>query len=380
MPDVSPTKWHAAHTTWFFETFVLERFEPGFRPHHPSFRVLFNSYYNGVGEQYSRPDRGLLSRPTLSETQAYRRTVTDRVTTLVDSCPGDDLPAIASLIEVGIHHEQQHQELILTDVQHVFSVNPIEPVYREAARPTSPVNDAVWCEFAGGMVPIGYDGDGFSFDNELPRHEAWVRPFALATRPVTCGEWLTFIKDGGYQRPELWHSAGWAAAQEGGWRAPLYWRDDDGTWTAFGLHGRRAIDLAAPIVHISWFEASAYAAWAGARLPSEQEWELASASAGAHSNFADGGWHRPVMPTGSGLVGMLGGSWEWTASSYDPYPGFRAAPGALGEYNGKFMCGQYVLRGGSCATPESHIRPTYRNFFPPEARWQFSGVRLAKGD
>ena len=378
MPDVSPTKWHAAHTTWFFETFVLERFEPSFQPHHESFRVLFNSYYNGVGEQYSRADRGLLSRPTLDETKEYRSAITRRVLSLLEACPDSDLSEISSLIEVGIHHEQQHQELLLTDILHVFSVNPLEPTYREGVEIQSSTHESDWLGFSGGMLDVGHPGDGFSFDNECPRHAAWIRPFELRTHPVTCGEWAAFIDDDGYRRPELWHSAGWAAVTENDWRAPLYWRQEPDGWTTFTLHGRREIDPAAPVTHVSWFEASAFAAWANARLPSEQEWETASARTKSRGNFVESGWLEPALQAEAKLAGMLGSVWEWTSSSYDPYPGYCAAPGALGEYNGKFMCGQYVLRGGSCLTPESHIRPSYRNFFPPEARWQFSGLRLAR--
>jgi formylglycine-generating enzyme required for sulfatase activity len=411
MPDVSPTTGHAAHTTWFFETFLLERFEPKFEPHHEAFRVLFNSYYNCVGEQFSRAHRGTLSRPTLAECTEYRAAVDARIDRLIERCPMDDLSVLFSLVEVGLHHEQQHQELLLTDILHVFSVNPLEPAYIDAspaassaasqaassaalsaapsaaspaapsAAPT-PRSPGQWVPFAGGMRSIGHEGNGFCFDNELPRHEAFIRPFELGSRAVNCAEWITFMNDGGYERPELWHSAGWAEVCENKWSAPLYWKPVEGEWTGLTLNGRRPVSPNAPVTHVSWFEASAYASWAGGRLPSEQEWELASRGVSVNGNFLGSGALHPVPgaaePGESTLTGMFGDTWEWTASSYDPYPGYRAPEGAIGEYNGKFMCSQYVLRGGSCVTSQSHVRPTYRNFFPPDARWQFSGVRIAR--
>ncbi len=382
MPDVSPTKWHVAHTTWFFETFVLEQYERNFAPHHDAFRVLFNSYYNGVGEQFSRANRGMLSRPTLAECSEYRSDVDSRIDRLIERCSIDDLPVICSLVEVGLHHEQQHQELLLTDILHVFSINPLEPAYSPARAPgeVSGVHGE-WIAFEGGMRSIGHEGSGFCFDNELPRHEAYIRPFELGSRAVNCAEWITFINDGGYERPELWHSAGWADVCGKKWSAPLYWKRVDGEWTVLTLNGRRAVFPNAPMTHISWFEASAYANWVGGRLPSEQEWELASRSAPLEGNFLESGALHPVagaVSVSSKLTGMFGDTWEWTSSSYDPYPGYRAPEGAIGEYNGKFMCSQYVLRGGSCVTSKSHIRPTYRNFFPPSSRWQFSGMRIAR--
>lgn len=383
MPDASPTKWHAAHTTWFFETFLLERFEPNFAPHRDAFRVLFNSYYNAVGEQFPRAHRGLLSRPTFDECCEYRTAVNDRIDRLIECCPVDDLPVVCSLIEVGLHHEQQHQELLLTDILHVFSVNPLEPAYLPA-KPGEQTEGArgQWVKFEGGMRPMGHAGGGFCFDNELPRHEAFIRPFELGSRAVNCAEWIAFIDDGGYGRPELWHSAGWAECCGAKWSAPLYWKAVDGEWTVLTLRGRRPVDANAPVTHISWFEASAYANWAGGRLPSEQEWELASRGVAVEGNLLRSGSLHPVpgKPESgpNDLIGMFGDTWEWTSSSYDPYPGYRTPEGAIGEYNGKFMCSQYVLRGGSCVTPQDHVRPSYRNFFPPDARWQFSGVRLAR--
>jgi len=350
MPDASPVKWHLAHTTWFFETFLLERYRPGHRPFHPAFRYLFNSYYNGVGEQFARPQRGMLSRPALSEVLAYRAHVDERMRALLD---GGALPVEAlGLVELGLHHEQQHQELILTDVKHLLSLNPLEPAYREGVpQPAAPAPLA-WQAHAGGDTWIGHDGAGFAFDNELPRHRVLLEPFELASRPATNAEFLAFVEEGGYRRPELWLSEGWALARAQCWEAPLYWRTRDGARMEFTLHGAQPLDPHAPVKHISHFEADAFARWSDARLPTEFEMEAAGS--------------------------MLADAWQWTSSSYGPYPGYRPAPGAVGEYNGKFMSNQYVLRGGSLATPPGHLRPTYRNFFPSAARWQFSGVRLAR--
>lgn len=387
MPDASPTKWHLAHTTWFFEEFVLARQVPGYVPFHPRFGYLFNSYYQTVGSMHPRPQRGLLTRPTVAEVWRYREHVDLAMAELLARGVTGEAAAV---IEVGLQHEQQHQELVLTDLKHGLSCNPLQPVYREAATRTSAVEAAAleWIEHAGGLVELGHSGQGFGFDNEFPRHRAWLQPFALASRLVTCGEWLEFIADGGYRRSELWLSAGWEVAQRLGWRAPLYWSSDAeapaGTgerWQIFTLAGTRAVDPAEPVCHVSLYEADAFARWRGARLPTEVEWEHACGRQPLAGNLAESGaFHpRPLAPTAAaGPHQAFGDVWEWTGSAYSPYPGFRPWSGSLGEYNGKFMCNQLVLRGGSCATPASHVRASYRNFFPPEARWQFSGLRLAR--
>ena len=391
MPDASPTKWHLAHVTWFFETFVLERHERDFKPFHPRFRVLFNSYYQQVGEQHPRPQRGLLSRPSLAEVKAYRAQVDQRMVSLLGRAHD---PAIDALVELGLQHEQQHQELILTDIKHVLSCNPLAPVYR-GSWPLATVAPLAmdWVAFDGGRVEIGHGGDGFAFDNECPRHIQHLQPYALGNRPVTHGEWADFMADGGYAEPRWWLSAGWDWVRQHKIDAPLYWQPDgERGWLSFTLHGLVPIDPHTPITHISYFEADAFARWAaanravwrGARLPTEVEWEHAASVQGdaaiAVGNFVESqALHpMPVARAGAGVRQLFGDVWEWTSSSYQPYPGFRAWDGAVGEYNGKFMVNQYVLRGGSCATPRSHIRASYRNFFPTDARWQFSGVRLAR--
>jgi len=381
MPDASPVKWHLAHTSWFFETFVLERFVAGYAAFAPQFRVLFNSYYQGVGERHPRPERGLLTRPSLDDILAYRAHVDGAVAPLLER-PGANAD-LTALLELGLQHEQQHQELILTDVLHLLSCNPMAPAYRtpESPRPAV-VAPRRWLPFAGGLVDIGHAGSGFAFDNETPRHRAFVAPFAIASHPVTQGEFLAFVEDGGYRRPELWLALGWDTRTARGWDLPCHWRRQDGRWTTFTLRGRVPLDPQAPMAHASYFEADAYARWARARLPTEFEWEVAAAGVPVEGNFLDDGVLQPLppahLPGDDAPAQLFGDVWEWTASVYAPYPGFRVAPGAVGEYNGKFMCNQYVLRGGSCATPRSHVRPTYRNFFPPEARWQFSGLRLAR--
>jgi ergothioneine biosynthesis protein EgtB len=375
MPDASPAKWHLAHTTWFFETFLLEPHVAGYRVFDSAYGYLFNSYYNAIGERQPRPERGMLSRPSLDEILAYRRHVDDAM------LAAQDLPA--ALLELGLHHEQQHQELILTDLKHLLSRNPLKPVYRKPW-PLTPIRARArsWIAFKGGLHEIGHEGAGFAFDNESPRHRVWLEDFEMASHPVTHGDFLDFIADGGYRRPELWLSAGWDQVQARGWQAPLYWEHRDGDWHTFTLHGEAPVDRHAPVCHVSFFEAEAFARWAEARLPTEAEWEVAARGAPLEGNFVESGALHPLALREDAAPGMLaqafGDVWEWTRSDYAPYPKYRSAAGAVGEYNGKFMCGQYVLRGGSCATPASHIRPTYRNFFPPEARWQFSGLRLAK--
>ena len=380
MPDASPVKWHLAHTTWFFETFVLEAHARAHAPFDPHFRVLFNSYYNGVGDKHPRHERGLISRPDLARVLAYRAHVDAAMEELLRVPPA---PPLAALVEIGLNHEQQHQELILTDVKHLLAANPQKPAYQprwplKAVKP----QPLAWLPYEGGLLELGHDGHGFAFDNEGPRHRAFVAPFELASRPVTHGEYAAFIDDGGYRRPELWLSLGWDTVQSRGWQAPLYWSARDGGHRTFTLHGLADIDPHTPVAHVSYFEADAYARWAGARLPTEQEWECAARDVPVSGNFAESGALHPLPADAATPAGqpaqLFGDVWEWTASDYAAYPGYRPAAGALGEYNGKFMCGQYVLRGGSCATPAGHIRPTYRNFFPPDARWQFSGIRLAR--
>jgi ergothioneine biosynthesis protein EgtB len=378
MPDVSPTKWHRAHVTWFFETFLLKEHLPGYIDHHPQYGFLFNSYYEQVGERHPRPHRGLLSRPTVDEIAAYRAHVDAAMVDLLDGC---DDPALLELVELGLHHEQQHQELLLMDIKHVLSLNPLRPAYRAAAgRSGSPPEAApTWVEFSGGLVDIGYNGGaGFSFDNEGPRHTTYLQPFALADRLVTNAEWMAFIDDGGYQRPELWLSDGWATVQADDWTAPLYWLTEE--TAVFTLSGVQPIGLDEPVCHVSFYEADAFARWADARLPTEAEWEVAThrADLTATANLLATDHLHPVPATpGGGLRQMFGDVWEWTSSAYLAYPGYKPSEGAVGEYNGKFMSGQMVLRGGCAVTPPGHIRASYRNFFPPHARWAFSGVRLA---
>jgi ergothioneine biosynthesis protein EgtB len=381
MPDASPAKWHLAHTTWFFETFVLEKHAPGYGCFDPAFRVLFNSYYNAVGEKHPRAERGMLSRPSLDAIVAYRRHVDESMLALL----GDGgMPVdLADVIELGLQHEQQHQELILTDIKHLLSRNPLKPAFH-GLRPLAPIRAGVaqWVGFEGGLDEIGHSGPGFAFDNEMPRHRAWLNPFQIASHPVTQGDFMNFIEDGGYKRADLWLSAGWDTVLARGWQAPQYWERRDGQWHAFTLHGEVRVDPDTPVCHVSLFEADAYARWAKARLPTEAEWEIAARKSPLAGNFLESGALHPIAarkkPADGTLSQAFGDVWEWTRSEHAPYPGFRAAPGAVGEYNGKFMCSQYVLRGGSCATPASHMRATYRNFFPPDARWQFSGVRLAR--
>ena len=350
MPDTSPVKWHLAHTTWFFETMILSN-RSGYRIFDSRFAYLFNSYYEGLGPRHPRPRRGMLSRPSLAEVQAYRMHVDAAMAAAIQ----EDAGAVEGPVTLGLHHEEQHQELILTDIKHAFFANPLLPAYSDEIEAPAPASPLTWHAHPGGLNAIGHQGEGFAFDNESPRHLTMLRPFRIASRPVSNGEYLDFIADGGYRRAEFWLSDGWACVQNEGWQAPLYWlADDDGSRSVFTLSGLRALDPHAPVEHVSFFEAAAYATWAGKRLPTEFEWEA----------VAGGFAHGQV--------------WEWTRSSYDPYPGYKPFLGAVAEYNGKFMVGQMVLRGGSIASPPGHVRPTYRNFFSPAARWQFSGIRLAE--
>ena len=377
MPDASPAKWHLAHTTWFFETLVLEGL-PGYAPFHPAFRVLFNSYYQSVGAQHPRPERGVLSRPSLDEVRAYRRHVDAGMLRALDA--GAPASALDTTL-LGLHHEQQHQELILTDLKHAFSRNPLRPAYRErAGGPAGPAPPLRWHAFAAGLREIGHAGPGFAFDNERPRHRVFVETFELASRPVTNGEYLAFVRDGGYARPELWLSDGFAAVAARGWKGPLYWEERDGEQWTFTLGGMAPLRGDEPVCHVSHYEADAYARWAGARLPTEAEWEVAAEGAAVDGGFVETGRLHPARSPAAGdrPAALFGDVWEWTSSAYGPYPGFRPLAGSLGEYNGKFMSNQLVLRGGSCATPRRHIRRSYRNFFPADARWQFSGIRLAR--
>ncbi|MGA8398306.1 MAG: ergothioneine biosynthesis protein EgtB [Stellaceae bacterium] len=380
MPDVSPTKWHLAHTTWFFETFILKRFDPGYRVFDQAFHYLFNSYYEAEGPRHPRPQRGMLSRPSCDDVASYRGHVEAGMAQLIESTSDEAWVEIAPLIELGCHHEQQHQELILMDIKHVFSLNPLLPAYQPRRRLTAGNASALdWAEFEGGLVHIGHGGGEFAFDNEGPRHRVWLEPFRLATRPVTCGEFAEFIAAGGYRDPEFWLSEGWATVQAQGWEAPLYWRAADDDWCIFTLSGEKRLDPAEPVVHVSFYEADAYAKWAGKRLPTEAEWEVAAEGQPLAGNLADRRRYHPAADgAGEGLRQMIGDVWEWTRSPYTAYPRFRAVTGAIGEYNGKFMSNQMVLRGGAAVTPANHIRASYRNFFPPSARWAFSGLRLAE--
>jgi ergothioneine biosynthesis protein EgtB len=380
MPDASPAKWHLAHTSWFFEAMVLQRFAPDYAPFDPSYAFLFNSYYESLGARQPRPRRGMITRPGLDDILAYR----DHVDAAIDRLRRDAPSAEAeALIELGCHHERQHQELLLTDILHLFAQNPLRPAYvarpeaaadRESAAPR-------FVGFPGGLAEIGAEGEGFAFDCERPRHRVVLTPYRLADRLATNGDWLEFIADGGYRQPLLWMSEGWAKRCAEDWSAPLYReRRDDEFWT-MTLHGMRRVDPARPVVHVSYFEADAFARWARRRLPTEAEWECAAARRPVCGNFLESGRLRPEpCESGGGVKQLFGDVWEWTASAFSPYPRFRAAAGAAGEYNGKFMCGQFVLRGGSCASAKAHVRATCRNFFPPDARWQFSGVRLAEDD
>jgi ergothioneine biosynthesis protein EgtB len=378
MDDASPTKWHLAHTTWFFEAFLLKRFLAGYRVFDERFEYCFNSYYESVGPRHPRPKRGLLTRPPAQDVRAYRAFVDAALDRLFDTAL---TPEAAQLIELGINHEQQHQELLLTDILSLFAAEPLKPAYRETASgvEAGAPTPLTWLSFDGGVVAVGHDGKGFAYDNEGPRHDELIRPFKLANRCVTNSEWIEFMADGGYATPTLWLADGWNAVCSQEWSAPLYFEAAEGDFAQMSLNGFRPTDPAAPVTHVSYYEADAFARWAGCRLPTEFEWEVAAETVPVKGHTLG---HRHLQPkaaaAGAGLKQVIGDVWEWTASAYQPYPGFKAAPGAVGEYNGKFMCNQFVLRGGSCATPEGHIRRTYRNFFYPHQRWQFSGLRLAK--
>lgn len=385
MDCTSPPKWHLAHTTWFFETFVLLVFDYRYQPWHPLFEHLFNSYYQGIGRPYARPRRGLLSRPTVEEIYEYRRVIDDRILDLMAGAGGDD-PVILKRIELGLHHELQHQELLLTDLKYSFHVNPLLPSYRSSHLLKSPpLQPLHWMDYPAQVHRIGANGNGFCFDNELPSHREFVESFELASRPVSNKEFLEFVLDDGYLRPELWLSDGWETVRNHNWRAPLYWRYKNSSIGHYSLFGESELDLDAPVCHVSYYEADAYARWAGARLPTEAEWEIAARSQPVAGNFLDSDILHPIGCRPSGCAAsstppaqLFGDVWEWTASAYSPYPGFRAATGAIGEYNGKFMSGQMVLRGGSCVSDAAHIRASYRNFFYPSDQWQFSGIRLAR--
>lgn len=375
MPDVSPTKWHRAHTSWFFEAFILESSRSGYQPFRPEFAYLFNSYYEGMGERHPRAERGLISRPTADEVGQYRAHVDEAMQAWIGEGPS---PAELAVLELGLNHEQQHQELVLMDIKHVFGANPLWPTYDEQPSPAVSPRPLQWIDHDGGLVEIGHGGGGFAYDNEQPRHVCHLAPFALADRPVTCGEWLAFMADDGYRRAELWLSDGWATVQASGWEAPLYWRRSDDGWIVHTLHGRRSVDPNRPVTHVSHYEADAFARWARARLPTEAEWEaLVVAREGTGPDEIDRRELEATMPDARQSPLAVGEVWEWTGSAYQAYPGFRPAAGAVGEYNGKFMVNQQVLRGGCAATPAGHGRATYRNFFPSASRWAFSGLRLA---
>ena len=378
--EISPLKWHLAHTSWFFETLILKPFLPGYREFHPLFTHLFNSYYDSIGSQHPRPQRGGLSRPTVAEVYRYRAHVDEHMLQLLalNNTPDGNITTTRTLL--GLHHEQQHQELMLTDIKHVFASNPLHPTYRGlAVAPTNQAPELKWIEIGGGVQTIGHSGQRFAYDNESPRHKVYLNDFQLASRPVTNGEYIAFMQTGAYSQPEYWLSDAWKTVNERHWQSPLYWERIDGAWWHMTLGGLRQVDEHAPVCHVSQYEAAAYAQWAGARLPTEAEWEIAAADLPVSGNLRDADFLQPMAAQDKGaLLQMYGDVWEWTQSAYSPYPGYRMAAGPLGEYNGKFMSGQLVLRGGSCVTPADHIRASYRNFFYPWDRWQFSGFRLAR--
>jgi ergothioneine biosynthesis protein EgtB len=376
MPDVSPPKWHLAHTTWFFETFLLLPHLPGYTIFHPQFGYLFNSYYEAVGARHPRHQRGILSRPTVAEVYHYRAHVDRAMNRLLADLPQH--PDLTNLITLGLHHEQQHQELLLTDIKHILALNPLHPIYRDdLQQQIEPIKSTFeWLKYPGGLYSIGHAGTEFAFDNESPRHQVYLQDYQLGNRLVTNGEYLKFIQAGGYQDPQYWLAEGWMTVQTQQWQSPLYWENANDRWSMMTLGGLQQLDQLAPVCHVSFYEADAYATWKGARLPTEAEWEIATVHLQPTGNFLDSDYLHPKPATNLDHQ-FFGDVWEWTQSAYLPYPGFKIADGAIGEYNGKFMCNQMVLRGGSCVTSTDHIRPTYRNFFPPSARWQFSGIRLA---
>ncbi len=376
MPDVSPPKWHLAHTTWFFETFLLLPHLPGYQVFHPQFNYLFNSYYEAVGARHPRHQRGILSRPTVAEVYQYREYVDQAITKLLSIIPTH--PDLANLLTLGLHHEQQHQELLLTDIKHILALNPLNPVYRDdlQSKLDKAGSDFEWLEYPGGLYSIGHAGTEFAFDNESPRHQVYLQDYQVGNRLVTNGEYLEFIEAGGYQNAKYWLAEGWATIQTQQWQAPLYWELIDRQWQIMTLGGLQQFDNFAPVCHVSFYEADAYATWKGKRLPTEAEWEIATVDIPQIGNFLDNDYLHPI-PAKNSQHQFFGDVWEWTQSAYLPYPGFQIADGAIGEYNGKFMCNQMVLRGGSCVTSANHLRSTYRNFFPPSTRWQFSGIRLA---
>ncbi len=385
MPDVSPTKWHLAHTSWFFESFVLSKALNEYKSPNSQYAYLFNSYYVQAGERHYRPKRGLISRPTVEQTYSYRNHVDESMLQFMENADSNEWKEFGPVIEIGIHHEQQHQELIVTDIKHVLSENPLHPRYidkkNNGKSPQGP-KELKWIAIDGGLYDIGNQGGVFGYDNEFPVHKSYLAPYELASRLITNAEYIEFLEDGGYETPEIWLSEGWATVEENNWKAPLYWQKHNGEWMQFTLSGLRPVEPDEPVTHVSYFEADAFARWAGSRLPTESEWEVAASNIDIEGNFVDDLNFHPIAldidSNGDALEQMYGDVWEWTQSSYSAYPGYKTPPGALGEYNGKFMCNQMVLRGGSCATSKSHIRKTYRNFFPTNARWQFMGIRLAR--
>ena len=376
----SPPKWHLAHTAWFFETLLLTPYLKGYKAFHPQYAILFNSYYDTIGEYHPRPERGMLSRPTVKEVYEYRNYVDQHMTRLLEETNHPQYAEITRRTILGLNHEQQHQELLLTDIKYNFAYNPLKPVYQNLPQPPEqPLSALRWFEFDAGIYQIGFNGDGFCYDNETPRHKTYNNAFRLASRPVSNSEFIQFIEDGGYQHADLWLSDAWQVISSERWCAPLYWQQQDGEWFHMTLAGLRPVDLNAPVSHVSFYEAAAYARWADKRLPTEAEWEVAATPLKRNGNFVDNGYLQPIAaPEKTGLQQMFGDVWEWTQSPYTAYPGYHQAHGPLGEYNGKFMSSQIVLKGGSCATPANHIRPTYRNFFYPNERWQFCGFRLAE--
>ncbi|MEX0722450.1 MAG: ergothioneine biosynthesis protein EgtB [Gracilimonas sp.] len=379
--NASPAKWHLAHTTWFFETFLLEKEVKDYDPVHPQYSYLFNSYYLQTGVPHCRARRGNISRPTVKQVFEYRKSINEHVIDLIRSATEEQYKKWAPIIEIGIHHEQQHQELLMTDLKYMFAQNPLNIAYKKVDRPrVESIPELSWSSFKEGVFEVGHKGDGFGYDNEFPRHKTYIHDFELANRLVTNGEYIEFIESGAYGEPQWWLDEGFSTIRDEGWQAPLHWQRKEGEWCQFTLSGMEKVDPNEPVAHVSYFEADAYARWKGFRLPTEQEWEVATESLKVEGNFVDAGYLHPaaLQTEEEGLQQMFGEVWQWTQSSYAPYPGYKPLPGALGEYNGKFMCNQYVLRGGSCATSKLHFRKTYRNFFHTNERWQFTGIRLAR--